>query len=541
MQVLVRIQVELGKSSPGLRLSDYLASAPPKTRQTGMDSSEVVDEVISAFKDRNLLIKRDAIESALTEAAHVEWVSKHLRPDTLLYTKLESSGALQSVIHNLDLDATRPLLEDDLRTAIESLEASTATIQKQAETLELQCEILQKQLGQENSLDQDRTRDIARLRKKHEAGRQSTTVAANGLSDELEASFRNASDQTGAESKRILASLSTRLKQDDKTLVGLEALISGIKSHGNGASTAKQTGHLAAMLADYVAEEIHYRLDRLYLEAIQSKSEPHPDATVEDETITALEDELESLYTEIEILAEMSTKQQFNEPILREIQNEHAQLREVSQQKLEQVLDILIEMTLSKQALKKRLEDRESSCELLEQLATLYQSQAGSQMAPQQSSRRESLRRRSIQPGVLFANTRNPATPAIEQPALENLLRRIGVSPESALRPQVEDGGARGLHEKRIHMSETLQHLKVGVDVPLVAHLAPLDNASQLLTSSLHANSHFETSLPDPDQENALLGLEAELASLQRGVQRLNLDVLHQRDKTQDTFLERWA
>lgn len=49
-----------------------------------MDSPEVVDAVISAFKDRNLLIKRDAIESALTEAAHVEWVSKHLRPDTLL-------------------------------------------------------------------------------------------------------------------------------------------------------------------------------------------------------------------------------------------------------------------------------------------------------------------------------------------------------------------------------------------------------------------------------------------------------------------------
>lgn len=91
------------------------------------------------------------------------------------------------------------------------------------------------------------------------------------------------------------------------------------------------------MLAGFSADEIHYRLDRLYLDALQAAGPSIDPSAVEDETITALEEELESLYPEIEVLAEMSTKQQFHEPILREIHHEHSQLRVSAQQRLEQV------------------------------------------------------------------------------------------------------------------------------------------------------------------------------------------------------------
>lgn len=373
----------------------------------------------------------------------------------------------------------------------------------------------------------------------------------------MEADFKTATDKSGAENKRILASLSTRLKQDDKALASLETLVSSIKYRGNDASTIKRTNHLCAMLSDYVAEEIHYRLDRLYLETIYTGgSNSH---VMDGATSTALEEELESLYPEIEILAEMSTRQQFHEPILRELQNEHDQLRVASQEKLEQVrgstsalalignelihtfqaLDMLIEMTLSKQDLTNQLGVRESSSELLEQLAALYQSEAGSEIVTQPSSRRESLRRRSLQPG-LFLATHTPTAPVPAQPSLERLLRGVGVPPESILHPR-ENGGVSDLHEKRCHVSETLHGLSIAVDAPLVTSLGPLDNASQLLRCSLHANSHYETSLRDPSEESALSGLEKELAGLQNGVHKLNLDVLHQRDSNQDRLIERWT
>jgi hypothetical protein len=47
-----------------------------------------LDEVLSIHKERDIPIKRDVIESALEDPAaglgNAEWVSKHLRPKTLL-------------------------------------------------------------------------------------------------------------------------------------------------------------------------------------------------------------------------------------------------------------------------------------------------------------------------------------------------------------------------------------------------------------------------------------------------------------------------
>lgn len=201
-------------------------------------------------------------------------------------------------------------------------------------------------------------------------------------------------------------------------------------------------------------------------------------------------------------------------------------------------------MTESKKSLTQHLNEQESSCELLEQLATLYQTEVGTQLDTQPPSRRESLRRRSMQPGLLLTTPCGNPTPQPEQPALESLLRRIGVSAESVIRPRAEDSGdrgAQGLHEKRIQFSETLRALGMAVDTPLVTQLAPADRALYLLSSALHANSDYEVSLRDPELERALSGLESELEELQRGVQGLDLDVLHQRDKMRDRFVERWG
>jgi hypothetical protein len=53
-----------------------------------MDSGILTDKVLSILKERNLITKKDAIESALEDPAtghkNVEWVSRHLQPETLL-------------------------------------------------------------------------------------------------------------------------------------------------------------------------------------------------------------------------------------------------------------------------------------------------------------------------------------------------------------------------------------------------------------------------------------------------------------------------
>lgn len=200
----------------------------------------------------------------------------------------------------------------------------------------------------------------------------------------------------------------------------------------------------------------------------------------------------------------------------------------------------MVDMTLSKQDLTKRFFEQGSSNEVLEQLANMYQAETAIPLVPQPSSRRESLRRRSLQPGLLLSATRNPGSIS-DQPALENLLRRVGLSSESVFYPRADGGGAQGMHEKRIQMSETSRSLGNTVNSPLTSQLAVYDQATRLLESSLHANSQFETSLSDPGQKKALSSLEGDLASLQKGVQAINMDILHQRDKSQARLLERWG
>lgn len=395
-------------------------------------------------------------------------------------------------------------------------------------------------------------------------------MQSNNLLDELEAHLKSETEKARLDGRRILSSLTTRLKEDDRILTGLEKLASGINSSGNDATVAKRTEQLGAMLAEYVAEEIHYRLDRLYLESVlagQATSGQRTEESNENEhgegELVALGEELESLYPEIDVLAEMSTKQQFSEPILRELQNRHGQLRNTSHSKLEyvwlcvffwflvlqlvanthpsQVLDTIMEMTSSTESLTKRLQERESYGQTLESLMTAYRSEVGDPYSEKTtSSRRDTFKRRSLPP-LLSSSEKFQSPPLPESQSLTSLLRRLGISSDFVFKSEEEDGGANALYEKRSQIQDYFRTLGVGADLPLVTDLTPTDRAAQLLSSALHADSSFANSLSDVEQEQRLSELETQLGLVQTGSDKLNTNVLYQRDKDQERFLERWA
>lgn len=53
-----------------------------------MRTNALADEILATLKERDLVAKRDVVESALKDPATgqetEEWVSKHLNPSTLL-------------------------------------------------------------------------------------------------------------------------------------------------------------------------------------------------------------------------------------------------------------------------------------------------------------------------------------------------------------------------------------------------------------------------------------------------------------------------
>ena len=92
------------------------------------------------------------------------------------YTKLESTGSLQNIIDNPDTNADRPLLDEDIRKAIDSLKASTAMIQKQKQILASQCDNIDKELRRKSEREVRRNTGIEHLRQRYKSERQSTNA-----------------------------------------------------------------------------------------------------------------------------------------------------------------------------------------------------------------------------------------------------------------------------------------------------------------------------------------------------------------------------
>lgn len=196
-------------------------------------------------------------------------------------------------------------------------------------------------------------------------------------------------------------------------------------------------------------------------------------------------------------------------------------------------------MTSSTENLTERLRDRKSFRVTLEALADLYQAERGDRSSAK-PARRETLQRYSLQARMLQATPRKSVVPFPESSAFERILRRLGISSDLAFQPPEENREPHILYEKKYHMLNYLHNMGTAVDSPLMPQLTPMDSASQLLSFSLHADSPFERSLSNADQERRLGALETQLGQVQKGIEGLNLDIFYQRDKAQDRFLERW-
>jgi hypothetical protein len=198
-------------------------------------------------------------------------------------------------------------------------------------------------------------------------------------------------------------------------------------------------------------------------------------------------------------------------------------------------------MTTSADGLITSLQDRESFCAAFEAFSSTYRSEVGDQILETTTSRRDTMRRFSTLPTLTNTQPGKQSGPFPESEVLSGLLRRIGLSSEAVFHAEEVEGGARTILQERQHMLDGLRHYGIASDSPLAAELLPTDRAIQLLSSSLKADSLFTASLSDLEHEKSLTGLESDLSRIQKGMERLNQDVVYQRDKSREKFLERWG
>ncbi|KAE8145801.1 hypothetical protein BDV25DRAFT_163826 [Aspergillus avenaceus] len=509
-----------------------------------------VNTILNAFRSRSIPTRRVEVASAFNSRGQAvkdtNWVTEHLSHNTLLspeeitlYSALESTGTLRN--HDLNIEAYRPVLDDDFRKAIELLDASTTATQKQTRILTTQCDNINKLLCTQKGLYRRRTKDLEGLHQRHESRGQNINSAISQLSHEITMSLKGESEKLAADGKRILSSLTARVKEDDRKFASVERLASGVKPIGDDAFILEQASGLSTILAQCVAEGIQYRLDRVYIEAILAGQLANIQGRNEAESkiSAALERELDSLYPEIDILSEMSAKQQFTEPILRELQNHHGQLYNVSHHKLNHIVDMVSEMTLSMESLTKALQERESYCGTFEAFSTTYRTEADVQFHGHAASRRVTLKRLSTQQTLMPTPSAKHVNFLPESQIIATVLRRTGLPYESVFQSE-DDGRATVLSEKRHHMTACLHNYRIAADSPLIAEMTSSDRAAYVLSSSLNIDSRFSNSLANTDHKARLSELGFQLGDIQDKVAMIDLDILYRRDKNRENFMKRW-
>ncbi|WEW57939.1 Vacuolar cation/proton exchanger 5 [Emydomyces testavorans] len=511
-------------------------------------------EVVSAFKDRNIQFKYEDIRAALADSGTRDWVVKHLNDDTLLskeeitlYSKLEASGALNAVLQGVDVSSTRPILDDEIRTAIESLKASTAAIDSQTEALRRQCKELKSQIREVSQAEQQRSKSTARLSTGHTAEKQRIDLAMEDLVHEFEEKLQAAQKALVADQNNLPSITSNLLREHDAVFRSMEKLVLNSQSAENNELLRKRINDLSVFLAKYIAEEVNCRLDRVFLETVANSQSMEDDDPQVSEQLESVEAEVSSLYPEISVLAEMAARQQFQSPILRVLEEVQEQSQFVAEEQLQHVLETMIQLTESTEQFTEMLKNRQVHHSTLNSLAVSYQTEISSHQLPKAKPENKRLSRHSSRLSQAYASpreiTREKSNAAGEQSlqSLETMLRRFGISLSSLQNAGSTEAVNDILNEKRLRMLETLENNYAIAASPLLPDLDSADKAAQLLSSAMYCDSDFELSLVDKAQQQRTAELETQIGTVSKGVEGLNVDILHQSDRARESFMETWG
>jgi hypothetical protein len=369
--------------------------------------------------------------------------------------------------------------------------------------------------------------------------------------NDFESRMLDYQQQKNTGKKQLLQSVSSKLMNDDDVLAKTEKLAAELELTEMDEQMERRALELVSTLSNLTSEEIRCRLDRLYLETLLSEVDAPGDMPESRDACLALQEDLGSLYSEIDVLAEMSARQEFGQPILDELQKKGQSFAYSLEENFDvvcdptleyttfltlnlKILDLLSEMTRSTKQDVDKILYRQSHREALDQLSVFFKEEITDKQAVEIQSKKSHRRESSI--SSIRAQPSRPTQSQPQAPALESFLRRLGISTSL----QGEDSLADIISDKRSEMAEILRH---NADMPLLASLGSSDEAKELLTTTLQATGSSYTSEPslvDQAQKGRLADLEKELMVIQKEIEGVDLGMLAEPDRFREKFIEKW-
>lgn len=155
---------------------------------------------------------------------------------------------------------------------------------------------------------------------KWETDRKNLNTAVELLSQSLDYQLAEVEQQTKGGSEIVTQVIDNMLHSDDKLLSSLQKLGWELDTEDpEETESVTKLREICALLIKYTVECIRTKLDRVFLEALVLFTTSGTSDQAAKEEVTAQQEELEELYSEILPVAQMSVEQQWLEPSLRSL------------------------------------------------------------------------------------------------------------------------------------------------------------------------------------------------------------------------------
>lgn len=280
--------------------------------------------LLRVLQDRNIALSEADVVSAFQEKTTrdkaTSWAREYLGSATLLtkeevrfYERQGASAVSDSVPYG------RPLDDDELEAAIDSLEASTAAIDRQCQIMEQQKVALQKLKSQNTHSDSSFLAQEKRLQK-YTREKAQLDLEIDELSATTKDRLRTCMKQTDATTGSLDAGLNRLLEKDDRLIDGLQKLLPKLADTALDRDETQEVEQLCATLTDLSVSSIRSRLDSTYRQTLldYTRRQKSPSMTLTDQQTKqreTLRAELEELGGEIEGLVTIVIDNQYRKSL----------------------------------------------------------------------------------------------------------------------------------------------------------------------------------------------------------------------------------
>ncbi|KAK4238988.1 hypothetical protein C8A03DRAFT_14622 [Achaetomium macrosporum] len=523
------------------------------------------DSLIKTLRAYHPSFDAAAVRAALGDPKSTElgrWASVHLTPDTLLtvdelsqYAALEESGRAEKLAMSSDLTTARVLSDQEIKDAIKELNRSTQAVTRHTETLKQQQQALDRLVNANRQSAEERVAIEEGQTRKWEAQRKDLAFSVYDLAESLSSRVLELEQRNTEAGTAIQKMVDSLLRSDDKLLSSLQKL--GWELETEDTEEQKDVAILretCARLIKFTVEGIQTKLDRIYLESIEQSAQSRSSRRVSADEVSALQQELESLYAEILPVAQMSTEQQFLEPALKSLAAKNGHGRAKSAQAtsyIHECLDYLLDRAQEVMARLKAFHEYQLAVDAVLDIAKPELTPDAAIASP---SKQKSVKEQEAVSPVRARPKQRPrhssGAPELgSESPLEEILRTVAINlpPDEEAPPdaaaQVKELSSI-LANRQAKVQDVARNVQVTFESAATKQVADGKLAIQLVRDSILAESPYgEVRLVDPEIEGSLAVLSQELANIDNKLKEIDASVakLRGRNAKRDELIGRWG